>query len=456
MPANASPSVLDQSAWLSPGEIELLPDDVRELVAGRRWAEARQTQRESRQLRLDLRDVAAEASKDGRLRICGARVSWDKTWADVRVAHTAKGPRVSVDNITRCERPHRCPDCGMKIREERGEMIRRYASNWLKAGGLLAFCTFTIARKPGEPMTLATAAVRRVMTRFGRLVRDANWNDVNEVVGYIESMEWTIDAAFDGSGHPHMMRLIFFRNPVYAGEWHARLAGLWVQAARDCGRMATQSAGLNVKYPGLTAGGSIEVLSDYMVKGGAAWGVHREMTAADVKESRSEETVAPFRLLALIKESGDFSRKNPMVRAWQEYEAACERAPIARKSRGLALIISEMVGRGLDVHGLALAPEDVEVEVSPAGAIEEALAEESEAMHQASEGEIVAKMSSPVVQFVHRRRLWAQVYEVVHDLAEWQQMTGNVPDYVAGLRALIEGASAPPGLSDGIVGPEVN
>jgi hypothetical protein len=447
--------LFDPSVWLSPAE-SILPEEVRELVAARRWASARQQARESRQLRLDLRDVAAEVSKDDRLRICGARISWDKTWADIRVEHTCRGPKVSIDNITRCERPHRCPDCGMKIREERGEMIRRYAEHWLHAGGHLAFCTFTIARVPNEPMRAATAAIRRVMTRFARLVRDAGWNEENGVVGYIESMEWTIDASFNGSGHPHMMRLMFFKEPDYLGEWQSRLAPLWVKAAKDCGRRASYDVGLNVRHPVQTEGGSIEVLSDYMVKGGSAWGVHREMTAADMKEARGETTVAPFRLLELIRESGDYSTANPMVRAWREYEASCERAPIARKSKGLVGIISTMVGNGLDVYGMTL-PVVEEVEEIDAEALAEGdVAEETEAMHRPSSGEIVAKMNNATVQFVHRHRLWGQVYGVVSDLADWSARTGLPPDYVCALQVLMIEMDAPNDAIIGVVPPEVN
>lgn len=427
-----------------------LPDDAAQLLAGRRYVAWRNQVRASRERRLQLRHIAGRVSVDQRVARCGGSIVWDRTEAEIKVDHDRFGrPQVGVTNLVRCQRPHKCPDCAAKVRDVRGEMVASYARRWLQAGGSLAFCTFTLARKQGEPMTTATRALRKVLSRFTRLVNDAGWNQRAEVVGFIESLEWTISTEWDGSGHPHAMRLVFFRDQTTLGDWHYRLAPLWVKAASDCGRRASYDYGLNVKHPEMSEGGSIEVLSDYFTKGASAWGAEREMTRGDVKESRTDESVAPFELLAQIETSGDLSWSSPLVRTWQEYERACERVPIARKSRGLAVVINEMSGQHRDVYGAELVTETVE---DTEDTEDTDLAEEE--VLPELEGATVAKLRRPAVAFIQRHRAWTELYRIVEDLAWWELETGTAPDYVAAVRALLDGLGAPSDLLADVTEPD--
>ncbi|MEZ5259496.1 MAG: hypothetical protein R2705_22235, partial [Ilumatobacteraceae bacterium] len=299
------------------------------------------------------RRVSGSVSRTKSIRACGRQL----TEADARykVQMTEAGPRAGISGLWRCGKAHLCADCAGKVREKRAARVAAAALSWLALGGHLAFSTFTIARRPGEPLTVATKALTDVNARFVRLVRDSGWIDHAQVVGNVESWEWTIDTRLDGSGHPHMMRLYFFTNTRTLGDWHRWIAPLWSKAASDCGRHASYDFGVRIEHPEANEHGVIEVLSDYLTKGAETWGAGRELCRSDLKKPRDlERSLAPFEVLDVIAETGEGAT------AWREYEAASKGKATARFSRGPERTIEAAAATGNRLDGTPLQTDDDE------------------------------------------------------------------------------------------------
>lgn len=335
-----------------------------------------------------------------------------------------------------CDRPHECPVCSARIGTEKGTELAMLSSSWLETGGFLAFVTMDVARKPGEPMTEAMTVLKSVKARFNRLAK--GWLAEAESLGTVESTEMTIDRSWNGSGHPHYMRLFYFRNAEMLGEFQRVLGPIWARAAGERGRFADPIHGFHVAYPELTDDGSLQALGTYFTKTGSS--LEREMLSHGSKSARTEGSCAPFELLAEIERSGDYSPSNPMVRTWHVYCEAMRQVPVAIYSRFLKRTLREVARTGKMFAGqLELGDEAAPLDDPDVAA---ALAEEG--VTSELEGETVVEVGRQAVKFLHRLRLWGTLFSVVEDLAEWGEMHDTRPDYVAAVKALLKGHRAPP------------
>jgi hypothetical protein len=423
--------IRDESRWIKPHEQDY-PEDFREYMAGVRWVEDRTVRRESRQLRLDLREVSGWVSPRGRVARCGSTIEWQRNTAKVKVKHEDGCWHAGVEGLMSCDRPHECPVCSARIGAVKGSELANNARVWLEAGYVLAFVTMDVARVPGESLPDAMKALKAVKARFNRISNGRLEAFGSE--GNVESTETTIDRSWNGSGHPHYMRLLFLTSRDALGEIQREFGPLWARAAEHCGRYADPVHGFHVAYPEVSEDGSLKALGAYFTKTGSS--MEREMLSHGSKASRSEGTCAPFELLEEIKRSGDFSTSNPMVQTWHLYCEAMRQVPVAIYSRFLKRKLHVLARTGqleLDYDAVPDEPADEE--------IAQALAEE--AVSEEIVGDTAVELGRQAVKFIHRKRLWGRLYTVVEDLAEWGHFNETQPDYVAAVRALLEGFGAP-------------
>lgn len=386
----------------------------------------------SRGLKSRRRKVARKVSNSSALANCGRRLTGPE--AVVKGEWRGDVPVAGVSGVWHCGRMHLCADCAGKVREKRATKVTAAAKDWLTIGGHLAFVTMTVGRRKGEPMSVATAALTKVAQRFTRLLREAGWYEQAGVIGSVESWEWTVDQALDGSGHPHLMRLYMFQNGRSLGDWHYNIAPLWLKAAKDCGRHASWDFGIKVQHPELDDDGTIDVLSDYMVKGGSPWGVGRELTRSDRKSAKSSDGgYAPFEVLDVIYETGEGAH------AWREYEKASAGKATARFSRGLQATISACVASGRRLDGTPLAPLVDDDDAATAADIAAQIAEEEESVtDDVLEGKVYLRLQPITHQWAFDQDLTHPMLCLVEEAMLLERNEGiviDVPDAVAELFA---------------------
>ena len=387
-------------------------------LAERDQLEAHQADRARRFRR---RRVASVVSMTPTLKGCGRKL----IAADARYKGewTHAGPRAGVSGVWRCGKLHLCADCAGKGREKRATRVTNSARPWLELGGHLAFGTFTIGRRRGEPLTDATEALARVNARFVRLMRDSGWYEQAGIIGNIESHEWTIDGSLDGSGHPHLMRLYFFTNRRTLGDWHWNLARLWVKAAKECGRHATFDHGIRIEHPSLSDGGSVEVLSDYMTKGAASWGAGRELTRSDIKLSRDPgQSLSPFELLDVLAGTGEGAD------AWREYERASKGKATARFSRGLESTVAAAVASDRMLDGTLIDVETDEHDVDSSGVAAQVAEEEASVSEDELGGNTYFVLDAAAQQFAHDAGLTPALLDLVENEMVLERDHGEVND----------------------------
>lgn len=411
--------------------------EIRRLAASDQW----KASKSSRRLRERRRRTAALISDTKYLHQCGRTVAGLHGHAAMSGEVVDDVPRSGTTGVYRCKRLQLCAWCAGLGREKRAEKVADAAGRWCRAGGFLAFATFTIQRRRGEPVDESTAAFAKVMERFGRLFRESGFRDLAGVAGDVHSWEWTMDRSLDGSGHPHMMRLYLFRNVETVGEWGFRLNRLWQRAALELGRYADAEIGVRVDHPGADEDGVLRVLSDYFSKGAEGWGAGRELTRTDLKSARDAAGgLAPFELLDVVRDGGEGSH------AWRCYEKASKGKAVARFSRGLLAAVAELEA-GVVVDGGEVLDDEVD------DAADQVAQEEEEMLDEKVGGEVRVGFDPIALRFIHDECLMALVHEVVEEAMLAERDIGAPIDASVWVRDLLRGFGASRDVLFGVLAP---
>jgi hypothetical protein len=429
-------------------ELELFPEQLRmalEDIQERMRVDDTLVFQSRRARRFARRRVSAIVSASRSVVGCGQSLLEGQLVAwGVGVMTPAGQPRSGLTGVWRCGKLHLCPDCAAKGREKRARTVNDAARIVSRAGGHMAFVTHTIARAyPTEPVDLHTAALVEVNTRFARLLKDSGFYGDAQVIGNIMAWEWTMVLLGTLAGHPHLMRLWFYWNPAFQGEWHRVLAPLWVKAALECGRRASLDHGTWVEYPELQEDGTLDVLARYVTKGGSEWGAGQELTRSDRKSGRADGAgYAPFEILDEIEATGEGAE------AWRAYERASKGKPIAKMSHGLAKTLKAIEAGEI----VSPCPSPVEEE-SDADVV---LHEEASVLDEGFVGEVrYVGVAGSAIRWVGARPGFQDLFHRIIEASMLiERDTGRLPDVAGAIRGAAEDWGAPPDVLYGIMGVE--
>lgn len=243
--------------------------------------------------RWELQAAARELLPESRLRICYRhRV---KKSDFVRVYRRGEGEKASTyyDGLQVCGSVWCCPVCSAKIIEKkRRQLILAMKAHRAAAGGVMLL-TLTVPHTREDAAFQVTDRLLEAFRKFGQGRQP--WTGL--VPGYVGSVR-ALEVTHGVNGwHPHLHVLVFTSSPLSDVQRYVLadlLHGRWDAVAQRVGFTALHRVhGLRLD-DGSHAG-------NYATK----WGFAEELTKANVKEGRREDSRTPWALLADYALNGD-------------------------------------------------------------------------------------------------------------------------------------------------------
>lgn len=181
-----------------------------------------------------------------------------------------------LDSVVRCGSPY-CAVCG-RTKAMRAQIWMQQALAAGAAQGLhAALVTMTISHKAEESCAAALERFLLVRKTFLRRIGSKDW------AGRVGSCD-ALEATFGANGFHHHGHSLWFSRLPFTAALVERLKAAWVQAATDCGAVASFERGFDVEaFKGRPADAPEWLAAVYATKGeGLTW----EVAGAAAKRSR--------------------------------------------------------------------------------------------------------------------------------------------------------------------------
>lgn len=267
-----------------PGQLESVDLDTGELL-DRHWG--------NRLKRWELQAAARELLPESRLRVCYRhRV---KKSDFVRVYRRGEGEKVSTyyKGLQVCGSVWSCPVCAAKIVErKRLELVAAMKAHRAAGGGVMLL-TLTVPHTREEEAFEVTDRLLEAFRKFGQ-GRQPWTASTPGYVGSVRALEVTHGI---NGWHPHLHVLVFTTAPLTDVQRHMLadfLYGRWDAVAQRVGFTSLH------RFHGLRLDDGSQA-GNYATK----WGFAEELTKANVKEGRREDSRTPWALLADYALNGD-------------------------------------------------------------------------------------------------------------------------------------------------------
>jgi len=185
---------------------------------------------------------------------------------------TSKG----MSDVVRCGSPY-CPVCG-RTKAMRAQLWMQQALAAGASQGLhVALVTTTISHKAEESCEAALGRYLQVRKVFLRRIGSKDWS------GRVGSCD-ALEATFGANGFHHHGHSLWFSKLPFTAELVERFKSAWVQAAADCGAVASIERGFDVEpFKGSPVDAPDWLAAVYASKGeGLTW----EVAGAAAKRSR--------------------------------------------------------------------------------------------------------------------------------------------------------------------------
>lgn len=303
----------------------------------------------------DLREVKRDAERARELRsarFAALRVLWDQsTLAGVRgcrrsvidaaagVQVRQSGDAVGLAGLRTCGSVWACPVCSARIQaERRAELVQLVA--WASARGhAIAFGTYTLRHKQGQPLVELLDAVQGGYRAVGQARGPRRVREELGYVGQVRAIEVTCGC---NGWHPHLHTVLIFEGPQTGDITQAdldRLAdaefSVWEKQAakRGLGQPLRERWQLKLVSPG-----EEEAVGEYLAKAvyrppaqeKDAKAVGYELQGSQTKDGKRGSRT-PWQLLESVQATGDADDMD----LWTEYEQATKGRQALVWSQGL-------------------------------------------------------------------------------------------------------------------------
>lgn len=295
-------------------------------------AKRRQARRDRYRLRESLWRLSSLPSVKG----CGRTVRRDVGAAQVMLG--ANGI-AGFTGLNLCSSVSACSCCSGRIRQTRAAQIEAAGVAHCRAGGSLAFATYTM---PHQAAHLLTDLLEAIKAAWKALREDKAFRQFRKAFGaaYVRAIEITFTAGeIGGNGwHPHLHVLWFFDIPPSADELQTFFH---ITTSAWAGRIMTSGFGRPDQFDLQEVNGRADAqgLIRYLTKvqdnlDRGSWGPGQEMTRGDLKHGRKRSRT-PFELLASAAGLVDGTAHPADLQRWHEYEKATKGLRVIEAARGL-------------------------------------------------------------------------------------------------------------------------
>jgi len=239
----------------------------------------------------------------------------------------------SLTGLNRCGNLHTCPVCAAKVGELRRKQLSAAMVQHVKNGGAAYLATQTFPHDADMALEDTLAKFNKARQRFQNSRQWKAFKKTGDVVGVVNSLEFTV--SLENGWHPHIHMLIFCNRKAFGegspdtnGDLHSYLIEdlqkLW------CNILFKVGLGDNSKLTDMLAhalnvrGG--EKAAEYIAKFGRdeRWGASSEMARSHAKIGSAGERwgiqhFTPFQLLVWAEQGDGWS-----VHRFREYAEAVE------------------------------------------------------------------------------------------------------------------------------------
>lgn len=238
-----------------------------------------------------------------------------------------------------CSSVSACPCCSGRIRQTRALQVEAAGVAQLRAGGGLAFATYTMPHGVEHSLVELIGAERAA---WKALREDKSVRQFCKAFGarFVRAWEMTFTAGeIGGNGwHPHLHVLWFFAIPPSADElavFFTLTTSVWASSIVGGGYRRPDQFDLQAVDGVTDTRGLVRYLTkvqDNLDRG--TWGPGQEMLRGDLKAGRKRSRT-PFELLASAAGLVDGRAHGADLQRWHEYERATKGLRVIEPSRGL-------------------------------------------------------------------------------------------------------------------------